>query len=276
MAVWRSRGHGEPAPRCIRAASRGCAFLRGQLAGCRGRRGRRPLRTGGRPVRTNAAASWVGNRCRERCRGIVSLSLWLVPVVGGVIGWVTNLIAIRMLFHPKRPIRIPLLGVTLQGVLPSRHAELAASIGKVAAEELLPVDELVERVDLQGMRTELVQAVAAHVEQRLRAGLGRFMPGQWRDTVVAYVRDAVARETEVLLDPLLDRLRRRVAEQIDVAALVTDKLLALDLDGLEDLAVRVAGRELRAIVLFGAVLGFLIGLVQMAVMMLFLPGNPAG
>ncbi|HEY8417245.1 MAG TPA: DUF445 family protein, partial [Limnochordales bacterium] len=94
--------------------------------------------------------------------------------------------------------------------------------------------------------------------------------------VVAYVRDAVARETEVLLDPLLDRLRRRVAEQIDVAALVTDKLLALDLDGLEDLAVRVAGRELRAIVLFGAVLGFLIGLVQMAVMMLFLPGNPAG
>jgi len=206
----------------------------------------------------------------------VSLSLWLLPLVGGAIGWVTNLIAIRMLFHPKRPIRIPLLGVTLQGVLPSRHAELAASVGKVAAEELLPVHELVGRVDLQGVRTELLQAVAAHVEQRLRAGLGRYMPGQWRDTVVAYVRDAVARETEALLDPLLDRLRHRVAGEIDVAALVTGKLLELDLDGLENLAVRVAGRELRAIVLFGAILGFLIGLGQMAVMLFFLPASQAG
>lgn len=206
----------------------------------------------------------------------MSLSLWLLPLVGGAIGWVTNLIAIRMLFHPKRPIRIPLLGVTLQGVLPSRHAELAASVGKVAAEELLPVHELVGRVDLQGVRTELLQAVAAHVEQRLRAGLGRYMPGQWRDTVVAYVRDAVARETEALLDPLLDRLRHRVAGEIDVAALVTGKLLELDLDGLENLAVRVAGRELRAIVLFGAILGFLIGLGQMAVMLFFLPASQAG
>lgn len=196
----------------------------------------------------------------------MTLAFWLMPVVGGAIGWVTNLIAVRMLFRPRRPWRIPLLGVTVQGVLPSRHAELAASVGRIAAEELLPVEELVERVDVAGLRVELRQAVTAHVEQRLEAGPSSFLPAQWRARLVAYVRDVVARETDVLLDSVLDRMKSRVKGQIDVEALVTQKIRELDLDTLEELAVRIASREVKAIVFLGAVLGFLIGLVQMAVM----------
>lgn len=206
----------------------------------------------------------------------MSLSFWLMPVVGGVIGWLTNLIAVRMLFRPKRPMRIPLLGVTIHGLLPSRHADIAASVGRVVAEEILSIGEVLARVDIAGLRDELVQAVGQHVEERLQGGMARLLPAQWRSALVSYLRDVVDRETDALMDALIDRVHSRMEERVDIAALVTEKILALNLDELEELAVRLAGRELRAIVFLGGLLGFLIGLGQMGVTFLLVRAESAG
>ncbi|MFO7311096.1 MAG: DUF445 family protein [Bacillota bacterium] len=206
----------------------------------------------------------------------MSLSFWLMPVVGGVIGWLTNLIAVRMLFRPKRPVRIPLLGVTIHGLLPSRHADIAASVGQALAEEILSIGEILKRVDMAGLRGELVQAVSRHVEERLEGGLGRYLPAQWRTALVLYLRDLINREADALIDAVIHRVHSRIEERVDIGALVAEKILALNLDELEELAVRLAGRELRAIVFLGGLLGFLIGLGQMGVTFLLLRAESAG
>lgn len=206
----------------------------------------------------------------------MSLSFWLMPIVGGVIGWVTNLIAIRMLFRPRRPIRIPLLGVTVHGLLPSRQEQLAQSIGRAVAEEIISLAEVLDRVDIPGLREELVAAVSRHVEERLQGSMARLLPSQWRAALVGYVQDVVARETGLLMDSLIERVRGRVEETIDLEALVAEKILALNLDELEALVIRLAGRELRAIVVLGAVLGFLIGLGQMGLTLLLLRASNGG
>lgn len=204
------------------------------------------------------------------------MSFWLMPIVGGVIGWVTNLIAIRMLFRPRRPIRIPLLGVTVHGLLPSRQEQLAQSIGRAVAEEIISLAEVLDRVDIPGLREELVAAVSRHVEERLQGSMARLLPSQWRAALVGYVQDVVARETGLLMDSLIERVRGRVEERIDLEALVAEKILALNLDELEALVIRLAGRELRAIVVLGAVLGFLIGLGQMGLTLLLLRASNGG
>ncbi len=206
----------------------------------------------------------------------MSLSFWLMPIVGGDIGWVTNLIAIRMLFRPRRPIRIPLLGVTVHGLLPSRQEQLAQSIGRAVAEEIISLAEVLDRVDIPGLREELVAAVSRHVEERLQGSMARLLPSQWRAALVGYVQDVVARETGLLMDSLIERVRGRVEETIDLEALVAEKILALNLDELEALVIRLAGRELRAIVVLGAVLGFLIGLGQMGLTLLLLRASNPG
>ena len=199
-----------------------------------------------------------------------------MPIVGGVIGWVTNLIAIRMLFRPRRPIRIPLLGVTVHGLLPSRQEQLAQSIGRAVAEEIISLAEVLDRVDIPGLREELVAAVSRHVEERLQGSMARLLPSQWRAALVGYVQDVVARETGLLMDSLIERVRGRVEETIDLEALVAEKILALNLDELEALVIRLAGQELRAIVVLGAVLGFLIGLGQMGLTLLLLRASNPG
>lgn len=200
-------------------------------------------------------------------------ALWLLPIVGALIGWLTNEVAVRMLFRPKHPVRVPFTGFTLQGVLPRRHADLADSIGRTVADDLLPATELIDRLDVESLKDELIVAVVEHVDQRLQSGFSRLLPSHLRTLLSNYLREVVEREAETFMASLLQQVRSRVASHIDVQAMVTEKMLQLNLDELEVLARRIAGKELQAIVIFGAVLGFLIGLLQMVVVAWLLPAH---
>ena len=50
----------------------------------------------------------------------------LLPLIAAVIGWATNYIAVRMLFHPREEKRI--FGLRIQGVFPKRQKALAEKL----------------------------------------------------------------------------------------------------------------------------------------------------
>ena len=74
-----------------------------------------------------------------------SPSLWtwiLLPLIGGVIGLVTNYIAVKMIFRPLKRRRI--LFVPFHGLVPRRQKELAKSIGKVVGSHLVEHKDIVK------------------------------------------------------------------------------------------------------------------------------------
>ncbi|MBQ3938367.1 MAG: DUF445 family protein, partial [Clostridia bacterium] len=67
----------------------------------------------------------------------------IAPAVGGLIGYLTNYIAIKMLFHPHKAHyvgkwRIPLT----PGLIPKEQGNIARSIGEVISRELLNEETL--------------------------------------------------------------------------------------------------------------------------------------
>ncbi|MCL2235217.1 MAG: DUF445 family protein [Defluviitaleaceae bacterium] len=89
-----------------------------------------------------------------------TLSFFIVPVVGAVIGFSTNVLAIVMLFRPHRQIRIG--GFVLPftpGLIPKEKAELAKNIGEVLGESVLTPEALVEAVSNTGV-IDMVSAKA--------------------------------------------------------------------------------------------------------------------
>lgn len=71
----------------------------------------------------------------------------LPPVLGAVIGYATNSLAVRMLFRPHRAIRI--LGLRLPltpGVIPRQRAQLAQSIARMVSRRLLTDDAITARL----------------------------------------------------------------------------------------------------------------------------------
>ncbi len=187
----------------------------------------------------------------------------LLPAAGSLIGWITNFLAIRMLFRPKAP--VTLFGrLRLQGVLPRRQQELARVVAETVERDLLPAREVLEKIDLAKYQAEAVDAVLRAVDRRLEEGLLSLLPSGMRRLAVEYVRRVVSREAAHLFAEVVHRVKGRLAEDVRIGEIVQEKISSLDTTQLEGIVVRVARSELRAIELLGAVLGMLVGLVQAA------------
>ena len=75
----------------------------------------------------------------------MNLGIFVPPIIGGVIGYITNDIAIKMLFHPRHPIYIGKWRVPFTpGLIPKEKDRVARSIGNVVSTQLLNSDILVE------------------------------------------------------------------------------------------------------------------------------------
>src|SRR5512133_1357760 len=100
-----------------------------------------------------------------------ALRLASVPLISAFIGWFTNALAVRMIFRPRRPMRV--LGLfTLQGLVPKRQDELAASIGHTVQQHLLShgdVLAILNRADLQeALDKEIRERIGFFLGERLK------------------------------------------------------------------------------------------------------------
>jgi len=84
----------------------------------------------------------------------------LPPLLGAVIGYVTNAIAIRMLFRPLTEIRV--LGIPLPltpGIIPKQRAQLAESIGQMVSRELLTEEAVRRQLSSENFQARLEQNI---------------------------------------------------------------------------------------------------------------------
>ena len=82
---------------------------------------------------------------------------WILPpVLGAIIGYVTNRIAIKMLFRPLNPKRVLGIRVPLTpGVIPRNRFDLARTIGRMVSEQLLSPQALKVQLDSPEFRNSL-------------------------------------------------------------------------------------------------------------------------
>ncbi|MDR0557136.1 MAG: DUF445 family protein [Treponema sp.] len=103
------------------------------------------------------------------------LVIWLVPpVIGAFIGYVTNAIAIKMLFRPLTEKRF--LGMRIPftpGILPRQRHELAQSIGRMVERELLTPEIVRQRLRREDVRSGVRVKAALFTENLLTTPLSR-------------------------------------------------------------------------------------------------------
>jgi len=136
-----------------------------------------------------------------------TLSLLAPPLVGAFIGYMTNHIAIRMLFRPLKPWRLFGLRLPLTpGVIPSKRHELAVNIGEMVGSHLLTASDVQRALKQQGFQAELDGLVQTKVTELLHRDLGplpTLVPEKFRSYFAAGVKilrwPAVARSLDDLL-----------------------------------------------------------------------------
>ncbi|PLX85781.1 MAG: hypothetical protein C0618_10100 [Desulfuromonas sp.] len=101
------------------------------------------------------------------------LPYFLPPLLGALIGYVTNYIAIRMLFRPLKPWRFIGLRVPMTpGIIPAKRHELAHKMGEMVGAHLVTATDVGSAFEKEAVRTELKVAVTSKLGRFLDRDLG--------------------------------------------------------------------------------------------------------
>ena len=190
----------------------------------------------------------------------------LIPVIGALIGYCTNVIALRMLFWPREP--VILLGIKLQGLLPRRQAEIAQQLGALVENELMLVDQLMDKINTPEMQERIIGRLVETVELRLYELLPKLVPSRVTRMILDAVEKILRQESPAIMDSLLHEGQAYLLSELRVSKIVEDKINSYDLKELEDLVKGLSMRELTFIEVLGGIIGFLVGLIQLAVLYL--------
>jgi len=189
--------------------------------------------------------------------------IYTLPFIGALIGWLTNYIAIKMLFHPKNEIKI--FFFSLQGIFPKRQLDFARKLGQVVSTELVSAQEVTAHLKEKATS----DAVLDHIAMRLEEGIASRLPRAFPMMAMFMSADIADKLKRVLLEQisslneeLIDKLSSELEEELDVQAIVEEKVAAFSSDKLEEILFSIMRREFKFVEMVGAVLGFIIGLLQ--------------
>ena len=105
---------------------------------------------------------------------MTNIMFWLQPLISMFIGWITTWVAIKMLFHPRDPVRF--LGITIQGVFPKRQRQVAEQLGKIVAKELIHFDEIAAMLKDPDQLNALTPTIEKHLDNFLHVKLKEKLP----------------------------------------------------------------------------------------------------
>jgi uncharacterized membrane protein YheB (UPF0754 family) len=178
---------------------------------------------------------------------------WIAPpVIGAIIGFVTNDIAIRMLFRPLTEKRI--FGIRIPftpGIIPRQRRHLASSIGRMVSDELLTEDAVRAQIDTprvqEALRENITGLTGSLLDLRLdeigakplplfQATFPELLSGFLSNFLQSPLfRDALAHLLDGFIDSLAQKPVRELVEELKLRPFLDEKLaLLIEDDGLKE------------------------------------------
>lgn len=191
----------------------------------------------------------------------------LLVLIGGFIGWLTNKVAIKMLFRPINPHRI--LGVTIQGVFPRRKDKIAISLAEIIEKELLSkeviMNQLLNEEKIDGIKEKMKKVIVEKLTQSIPSVLSMFVGGDLKGFVQKYVD----KHGDEIFEEMFNELQNIGMSNLDIQKLVKERIDELDFIEFEKIMVGLMNKELRFVEVVGLFLGAFIGAIQYVITIFF-------
>ena len=189
--------------------------------------------------------------------------LLVMILISGAIGWITNWVAIKMLFRPHKEINLGLFKI--QGLIPKRKAEIGSGIANIIQNELISVKDVISNIDREEFSKRLNSLIDEVLDKNLKKKVKEKFP-----VLQMFFTDKVAKDVGNTIKDIVMENQEKIfeifsnyaEENIDFEVIISDKISNFSLDKLEEIISLLAKKELKHIEVIGAILGMLIGAVQ--------------
>ena len=189
--------------------------------------------------------------------------LLVMVLISGAIGWITNWVAIKMLFRPHKEINFGLFKI--QGLIPKRRAEIGSGIANIIQNELISVKDVISNIDREEFSKRLNALIDEVLDKNLKKKVKEKFP-----FLQMFFTDKIAKDIgntikDIIMgnqEKIFEIFSNYAEENIDFEVIISDKISNFSLDKLEEIITLLANKELKHIEVIGAILGMLIGAVQ--------------
>ena len=192
---------------------------------------------------------------------VIRLSLMIV--IGGFIGWITNKVAIKLLFRPVNPVKF--LFFKFQGVFPKRKDQMAISLADTIESELLSKEVIFSKI----LNEDNLNDIKVNLKETLKVKISEIIPSMVRmfmgDGVDKMVSDFIEKDGDKLFDEMIDEFQKTGLEKLNIQEIVKERIDELDFIEFEKIIFGLMSKELKHIEVIGLFLGALIGILQFVI-----------
>ncbi|WP_136717707.1 DUF445 domain-containing protein [Halorientalis salina] len=213
----------------------------------------------------------------------INWSLVLIPPITGIIGYITNWVGIRLLFHPVEFFGVEVPGMQQvasllptkiqqipgvregklgwQGIVPSRAAKMGSLAADNGVTKIASQKEFYQQFDPATIAEHVVAAASDDIHDLVDDIIRREHPQLWNDAPPA-VREMIHSRVETSMPGVVDRVFRDIGDNID--ELMDMKMMMVEQLGsdpqlLNKMFLEIGDRELNFLINSGFFLGTFLG-----------------
>jgi uncharacterized membrane protein YheB (UPF0754 family) len=187
---------------------------------------------------------------------------WILPAAGFVVGYLTNLIAIKLVFSPREPTKLG--PITVQGLFHKRQNEVAEAFGSTVATRVLNADNIVKTVMESGGAARMNEII----EQRVGSLIDKYESHPMAVLLIP------GQDRAALRSELLERIKKEwpkpggffhtfAGESVDLHGELERRMKALDRESYEGVLRPAFQQDEWKLIAAGAVLGTVAGVLQL-------------
>ncbi|SFD63383.1 Protein of unknown function [Chitinophaga sp. CF118] len=180
------------------------------------------------------------------------MGLYFIPLIAAFIGWFTNWLTIKLLFHPRKPVNLGFF--KLQGIFPKRQQQLASQLAQQIEAQFSNMS------DPENLRN-IIPIVETYMDTFLREKLPEAMPVFKMfigDSTIQQVKKVLMAELDNMLPVIIDQYLKN--STFDFERMITQKLDAHKLE-------KLLNKELRLVQLAGAGFGLIMGFLELLILL---------
>ncbi|RMA97571.1 DUF445 domain-containing protein [Hydrogenothermus marinus] len=225
----------------------------------------------------------------------MEIKILLIPIVGAFIGYITNWLAIKMLFRPYNEVKF--FGYTLPftpGLIPKEREKIAENIAQTVAEHLLPEEKIIQMLEQIGYKekvkkrveiviNQIIDEIAEDIKKGIKEGIslgkisikGFFVASALEkaiDKLIPIIKEKIKKDLyKKSSDKIIENIEEEIPyiiSQLDIKGIIKDTLMNINIETLEKIIIGISENQLKYITYLGAVIGFLIGLFQVLIFLI--------
>ena len=192
----------------------------------------------------------------------------MLPAFGGFVGFFSDWMALQMMFRPLQPKKI--MGFTLQGLFIRRQNEVAADYAALISKQLLTSGNMMEELFTGTHSDKVIELVGRYVKQEIDQQAGIVKP------LVVYamggqkyqsLKEQVAVRILAQLPETMKYIESYAEDAMDIRNTLVSRMQDLTPEEFEGMLRPAFKEDEWSLIIVGAVLGFLVGEIQIHLML---------